>query len=347
MAPPTSLPTKPLGKTGRQIPALGFGMMGLSTAYGPVGTDEERLAILDRAWELGCTNWDTANGYGDSEVLIGKWLKLHPERRADVFIATKFGIKFTVNEKGEWNMSADNSAEFLNECLEGSLQKMGIDSIDLFYVHRLDPKTPVEKTMELLAKAKKDGKIKAIGISECASSSIRRAYTVAPVDAIQVEYNAFQLDIENETGTNLLATCRELGISVFAYAPLGRGFLTGQIKSTDDFAPDDFRRIVPRFSPENFDKNLVLVDRFKTFADKKGCTPGQLALAWLSAQGDDIIPIPGTKKLKYLEENVGSVKVQLSKEEIKEIRAEVEKAEVLGHRNPPGMFTEYSVTAEL
>ncbi|KAI8239812.1 Aldo-keto reductase yakc [Colletotrichum sp. SAR 10_98] len=347
MAPPTSLPTKPLGKTGRQIPALGFGMMGLSTAYGPVGTDEERLAILDRAWELGCTNWDTANGYGDSEVLIGKWLKLHPERRADVFIATKFGIKFTVNDKGEWNMSADNSAEFLNECLEGSLQKMGIDSIDLFYVHRLDPKTPVEKTMELLAKAKKDGKIKAIGISECASSSIRRAYTVAPVDAIQVEYNAFQLDIENETGTDLLATCRELGISVFAYAPLGRGFLTGQIKSTDDFAPDDFRRIVPRFSPENFHKNLVLVDRFKTFADKKGCTPGQLALAWLSAQGDDIIPIPGTKKLKYLEENVGSVKVQLSKEEIREIRAEVEKAEVLGHRNPPGMFTEYSVTAEL
>ncbi|KAJ5016851.1 Aldo-keto reductase yakc [Colletotrichum sp. SAR 10_99] len=347
MAPPTSLPTKPLGKTGRQIPALGFGMMGLSTAYGPVGTDEERLAILDRAWELGCTNWDTANGYGDSEVLIGKWLKLHPERRADVFIATKFGIKFTVNDKGEWNMSADNSAEFLNECLEGSLQKMGIDSIDLFYVHRLDPKTPVEKTMELLAKAKKDGKIKAIGISECASSSIRRAYTVAPVDAIQVEYNAFQLDIENETGTDLLATCRELGISVFAYAPLGRGFLTGQIKSTDDFAPDDFRRIVPRFSLENFHKNLVLVDRFKTFADKKGCTPGQLALAWLSAQGDDIIPIPGTKKLKYLEENVGSVKVQLSKEEIREIRAEVEKAEVLGHRNPPGMFTEYSVTAEL
>lgn len=193
----------------------------------------------------------------------------------------------------------------------------------------------------------RDGKIKAIGISECASSSIRRAYAIAPVDAVQVEYNPFQLDIENETGTNLLSTCRELGITVFAYAPLGRGFLTGQIKSTDDFAPDDFRRVVPRFAPENFAKNLVLVDRFVALAEKKGCTPGQLALAWLSAQGEDIIPIPGTKKIKYMEENVGALKVQLSKEEIKEIREEVEKAEVVGHRNPPGMFTEYSVTAEL
>lgn len=347
MAPPASLPTKPLGKTGRQVPALGFGMMGLSTAYGPFGTDEERLALLDRAWELGYTNWDTANSYGDSEVLIGKWFKLHPERRADIFVATKFGIKFTVNDKGEWNISADNSPEFFNECLEGSLQKMGVDYIDLFYVHRLDPKTPVEKTMQLLAKAKKDGKIKAIGISECASSSIRRAYAVAPVDAVQVEYNPFQLDIENETGTNLLATCRELGITVFAYAPLGRGFLTGQIKSTDDFAPDDFRRVVPRFSPENFSKNLVLVDRFKALADKKGCTPGQLALAWLSAQGDDIIPIPGTKKIKYMEENVGALKVHMSKEDVQEIREEVEKAEPAGHRNPPGMFTDYSVTVEL
>ncbi|KEY66708.1 hypothetical protein S7711_09726 [Stachybotrys chartarum IBT 7711] len=347
MAPPASLPTKPLGKTGRQVPALGFGMMGLSTAYGPFGDDEERLALLDRAWELGYTNWDTANSYGDNEVLIGKWFKLHPERRADIFLATKFGIKFAVNDKGEWDISADNSPDFFSECLKGSLQKMGVDYVDLYYVHRLDPKVPVEKTMELMARAKTDGKIKAIGISECASSSIRRAYAVAPVDAVQVEYNPFQLDIESETGTNLLSTCRELGIAVFAYAPLGRGFLTGQIKSTDDFAPDDFRRLVPRFSPENFAKNIVLVNRLKTLADNKGCTPGQLALAWLSAQGEDIIPIPGTKKLKYMEENVGALKVHISKKEVQEIRDEVEKAEVAGHRNPPGMFTEYSVTVEL
>ncbi|KAF5535887.1 alcohol dehydrogenase [Fusarium mexicanum] len=344
MAPPTSLPTKPLSKTGRQIPALGFGLMGLSAVYGPIENDEKRLAVLDRAWELGYTNWDTANAYGDSEVLIGKWLKLHPERRADIFLATKFAIKTGVNDKGEWNFWADNSPEFFNECLEGSLQKMGVDYVDLYYVHRLDTKVPVEKTMELMAKAKQDGKIKAIGISECAASDIRRAYAVAPIDAIQVEYNPFTLDIEKQ---DILSTCRELGITIFAYSPLGRGFLTGQIKSSDDFAPDDLRRMLPRFSPENFSKNLVLVERLKTLADKKGCTSGQLVLAWLSAQGEDIIPIPGTKKIKYMEENVGSLQVRLSSEEVQQIRDEVEKAEIAGHRNPPGVFHGYSATVEL
>ncbi|KAF4339307.1 alcohol dehydrogenase [Fusarium beomiforme] len=344
MAPPASLPTRPLGRTGRQIPALGFGMMGLSIAYGPFGNDEERLAVLDRAWELGYTNWDTANSYGDSEILIGKWFKLHPERRSDIFLATKFAIKLRVNDKGERSISTDNSPEFFKECLEGSLKKMGVDYIDLYYVHRLDPKVPVEKTMELMAKAKKDGKIKAIGISECASSSIRRAYTIAPVDAIQVEYNPFSLNIEKES---ILSTCRELGITVFAYSPLGRGFLTGQIKSPDDLAPEDMRHLLPRFSPENFSKNLVLVERLKAIADKKGCTPGQLVLAWLLAQGEDIVPIPGTKKIKYMEENVGSLDVQLSREEVQEIRDEVDKAEVAGQRNPPGWFNEYSVTVEL
>ncbi|KAK1579914.1 NADP-dependent oxidoreductase domain-containing protein [Colletotrichum navitas] len=199
---------------------------------------------------------------------------------------------------------------------------MGVDYVDLYYVHRLDPKMPVEKTMELMTGAK---------------NSIRRAYTVAPVDAVQVEYNPFQLDIENETGTNLLSACREFGITVFAYAPLGRGFLT---------APTTLRPTI-RFSPANFAKNPVLVNRFKALADKKGCTPGQLALAWLSAQGEDIMPIPGTKKLKYMVENVGALKVHLSKVEVQEIRDKVEKAEVVGKRNPLGMFTEYSVTVEL
>ncbi|KAM7211466.1 NADP-dependent oxidoreductase domain containing protein [Rhypophila decipiens] len=347
MAPPASLRTKPLGKTGRQVPALGLGLLSLSAAYGPTGDDEERLALLDRAWELGYTNWDTASSYGDSEVLLGKWFKLHPERRADIFLATKLGVKFETNDKGEWKVSADNSPQFFSECLEGSLQKMGIECIDLYYVARLDPNVPVEKTMELLAKAKKDGKIKAIGLSECASSSIRRAYAIAPVEAVQIEYNPFQLDIENETGTNLLATCRELGITVFAYSPLGRSFIAGQIKNTEEFAAGDIRRRLPRFEPENFSKNLVLVDRFRKFADKKGCTPGQLALAWLLAQGQDIIPIPGTKKIRYLEENVAALEVRLSEEEAREIRDEVEKAEVAGHRNLPGMFTDYSVTVEL
>ncbi|KAI1131438.1 NADP-dependent oxidoreductase domain-containing protein [Nemania abortiva] len=263
-------------------------MMGPSTAYGPFGNDEETLALLDRTWELGYTNWDTANSYGDSEAQIG-------------------------------------NLEFFSECLEGSLQKMGVDYVDLYYVHRLNPKVPVEKTMELMAEAKKRG--------TCCHAT---AYAVAPVDAVQ-----------NKTGTNLLSICRELGITVFAYAPLGRGILTGPIKSTDDFAPDDFRRVVPRFSPGNFPKNLVLVDRFGTLADKTGCTPGHLALAWLSAQGEDIISIPGTKKLKYMRENVGALKVHISKEEVQEIRDEVEKAGLAGHRNPPGTFTEYSVTVEL
>ncbi|KAG5770407.1 hypothetical protein H9Q72_002721 [Fusarium xylarioides] len=324
MAPPTSLPTKPFSKTGRQIPALGFGLMGLSAVYGPIENDEKRLAVLDRAWELGYTNWDTANAYGDSEVLIGKWFKLHPERRADIFLAT--------------------NPEFFNKCLEGSLQKMGVDYVDLYYIHRLDVKVPVEKTMELMVKAKQEGKIKAIGISECAASDIRRAYAVAPIDAIQVEYNPFTLDIEKH---DILSTCRELGITIFAYSPLGRGLLTGQIKSSDDFAPDDLRRMLPRFSPENFPKNLVLVERLKALADKKGCTSGQLVLAWLSAQGEDIIPIPGTKKIKYMEENVGSLQVKLSSEEVQQIRDEVERAEVAGHRNPLGAFNGYSATVEL
>ncbi|KAK2001472.1 Aldo/keto reductase [Colletotrichum falcatum] len=257
------------------------------------------LELLDRAWELGYTNWDTASDYGDSEVLIGKWFKLHPERRADKFTGHQVRIH-----------------KFFSECLEVSLQKMGVDYIDLYCIHRLDPKVPVEKTMELMTRAKNDGKIKAMGISQSASNSIRRAYAVTPVEAVQAECSL---------------------ITVVAYAPLGRGFLTGQnqIKSSDDFAPDEFRCIVPRFSPENFAKNLVLADRFKTFADKKGCTPGQLALAWLSAKGEDIIPIPGTKKLKYMEENVEALKVHLSKEQVQEIREEVEKAEV------------YPVTVEL
>ncbi|CVK90695.1 related to pyridoxine 4-dehydrogenase [Fusarium proliferatum] len=344
MAPPASLPTKPLSKTGRQIPALGFGLMGLSAVYGPIDNDEKRLAVLDRAWELGYTNWDTANAYGDSEVLLGKWFRLHPERRTDIFLATKFGLRTGIDENGAWTRWADNSPEFFNECLEGSLQKMGVDYVDLYYAHRLDTEVPVEKTMELMAKAKQEGKIKAIGISECAASSIRRAYAVAPVDAIQVEYSPFTLDIERE---EILSTCRELGITIFAYSPLGRGFLTGQIKSSDDFAPEDLRRMLPRFSPENFPKNLVLVERLKALADEKGCTPGQLVLAWLSALGEDIIPIPGTKKIKYMEENLGALKVQLSPEEVQKIRDEVEKAEVAGHRNPPGLFNEYTVTVEL
>ncbi|KAK3377346.1 Aldo/keto reductase-like protein [Lasiosphaeria ovina] len=334
MAPPASLPTVKLGKTNREIPKLGFGMMGLSLAYGSVGTMEDRLAVLDRAWELGSTNWDSSDFYGDSEELIGRWFALHPERRADIFLATKFAASMTITETGEMDMRTACSPEYTRAACERSLKRLGIESIDLYYIHRLDGKTPIEVTMKTLQELKREGKIRSIGISECSATTLRRAYQIEPVEAVQVEYNPWQLDIENSVGTHLLAACRELGVTVFAYSPLGRGFLTGQIRTIDDFAPDDFRRAVPRFSPENFPKNLVLVDKFQAMAAAKGCTSGQLALAWLTAQGPDIVPIPGTKKIGYLEENIGAVNVSLSAEEEKEIRAKIEKMDIAGARAP-------------
>jgi aryl-alcohol dehydrogenase-like predicted oxidoreductase len=192
-----------------------------------------------------------------------------------------------------------------------------------------------------------EGKVKAVGMSECSSTTLRRAYKVVTIDAVQVEYNPWQLDIENETGTHLLAACRELGVTVFAYSPLGRGLLTGQLRSPDDFAEDDFRRAIPRFSKENFPKNLVLVEQFRTLAAKKGCTLGQLTLAWLMAQGEEIVPIPGTKKIKYLEENLGALDVTLTEDEVAEIRAHVEKVEVVGHRGPLSFLPEFTDTPDL
>ncbi|KAK3385616.1 Aldo/keto reductase-like protein [Podospora didyma] len=349
MAPTASLPTRKLGKTGREISALGLGLMGLSIAYGSVGTDEKRFAVLDRAFELGCTNWDSSDLYGDSEDLLGKWFALHPERRADIFLATKFAVTITVKDNLELEYGCDSSPEYARTACERSLKRLGVDFIDLYYIHRLDAVTPIEKTMEALAELKREGKIKAIGISECSSNTVRRAYKIAPVDAVQVEYNPWQLDIENATSTNLLATCRELGVSVFAYSPLGRGFLTGQIRSINDFEATDFRRILPRFSPENFPKNLELVKKFEEMAAKKGCSSGQLALAWLLAQGNDIIPIPGTKKIKYLEENVAAAFLELTSEEDKEIRAFIESiaGDISGERAPENFFTQWSDSPEL
>ncbi|KAM7217092.1 Aldo-keto reductase yakc [Rhypophila decipiens] len=347
MAPPTTLPTRTLGTTGRKITSIGFGLMGLSAGYGPVGTDEERLALLDRAWELGCTNWDSANVYGDNEDLLGKWFKLHPERRDDIFLATKFAITYEMGADGTPKFGTNSTAKNAKDSCEKSLKRLGVERIDLYYVHRLNPETPIEETMQALKELKSEGKIKAIGISECSSASLRRANKIVTVDAVQFEYNPWQLDIESDSEpTNILATARELGISVFAYSPLGRGFLTGQVRSPDDFAADDFRRLLPRFSPENFAKNLELVDKFQELAKKKGCTAGQLALAWLLAQGDDIIPIPGTKNVKYLEENIAAVHVKLSEQEVKEIRSTIGDVEALGDRNPQGYFTSFADTIE-
>lgn len=280
--------------------------------------------------------------YGDSEVLIGKWFKMHPERRGDIFLATKFAI--TASEAG---LGIDSSPEYCRKACEKSLQKLGIDCIDLYYIHRLDEKTPIEKTIQEMVKLKNEGKIKHFGISECSSTSLRRAHAVHPIAAVQVEYNPWDLAIENEDGTNLLSTCRELGVATVAYSPLGRGILTGQVRSTEDFAPDDYRRILERYNAENFPKNLAVVDKLAEIAKTKDATPGQLALAWLLKQGNDIIPIPGTKRIKYLEENVGAAKVQVTDEEEREIRRKVDEAGVRGARTPQGLLNVYADTPSL
>ncbi|KAK4039403.1 Aldo/keto reductase [Parachaetomium inaequale] len=347
MAPPAKLPTRKLGEDGPEITAIGFGLMGLSTAYGSVGSDEDRLKVLDRAWELGCTNWDSANMYGDSEDLLGKWFARHPERRADIFLATKFGLWPGVRDDGSRGLVVNSSPEYCREQCEKSLRRLGVDCIDLYYIHRVDGKTPIEKTMAELVKLKEEGKIKHIGISACSSATLRRACAVAPVAAYQVEYSPWALDIEGPESGHALQTCRALGITVLAYAPLGRGIMTGQIASPDDFEPGDLRRLYPRFSRENFPKNLELVARFRDMAARKGCTPGQLTMAWLLAQGLDVVPIPGTKNVRYLEENVAAVHVSVSAEEEGVIRGWLEDVGIAGIRVPPGLLDEFNDTPPL
>ncbi|KAG4027842.1 hypothetical protein MFRU_026g00240 [Monilinia fructicola] len=323
------LPTRKLGRYGPDVVAQGFGTMGLSAFYGSTQSDEERFKVLDRAYQLGQTNWDSADIYADSEDLIGKWFK-RTGKRDEIFLATKFAN--VIHKDG--SRSIDSSPEYVKAACEKSLQRLGIRTIDLYYCHRVDGKTPIERTVEAMAQLKRDGKIRYLGLSEVSASTIRRAEKVHHIDAVQVEYSPFALDIEQN---DVLKTCRQLGIAIVAYSPLGRGFLTGQYKSRADFEPSDFRLGVPRFSEENFSKNLALVKNIGELASKKGVTPGQLTLSWLSAQGDDVISIPGTKKIKYLEENIGALRVQLSREEEREIRTAIEKVDIGGARYPAAM----------
>jgi aryl-alcohol dehydrogenase-like predicted oxidoreductase len=321
------LPTAPLGKDGPQVQRLGLGLMGLSSFYGTIKPDNERLAFLDKAYELGERNWDSADMYGDNEDLLGKWFKANPDKREHIFLATKFANK--VDADG--NRSIDSSPEYVKTACAKSLQRLGLPTIDLYYCHRLDRKTPVEKTVEAMAELKKEGKIKYLGISECSSESLRRAHAVHPISAVQVEYSPFALEIESKQ-IDLLKTCRELGVAVVAYSPLGRGMLSGTLRSHDDLEESDFRRFLPRFSKENFPKNLKLVDDLSAMAKKKGVTPTQLVLAWLMQQGEDVFPIPGTTNVERIKENLGSADVTLSKEEEREIRKACEATEVSGTR---------------
>ncbi|KAK5014240.1 putative aldo-keto reductase [Cryomyces antarcticus] len=326
------LPTRQLGKNGPQVTALGFGCMGLSAFYGAPKPDNERFAVLDKAYALGELHWDSADVYADNEDLLGKWFKQNPGKRDNVFLATKFANR----RFDDGRIEVNSTPEYCREACEKSLERLGLPYVDLYYCHRLDGKTPVEKTVEAMAQLKKEGKIKHLGLSECSSESLRRAHKVHPISAVQIEYSPFSLDIENAQ-IGLLQTCRELGVAVVAYSPIGRGMLTGHLRSPDDFDDNDFRRLSPRFSKDNFPKNLKLVDRIVELAKNKGVTASQLTLAWLLAQGDDIIPIPGTTRVDRLEENVGALHVKLTKEEEQAIRKACEEAEVHGGRYPEAM----------
>jgi len=303
--------TKKLGSQGLIASDLGLGCMGMSEFYG-ARNDDESLKTLHRALELGITFWDTADMYGPhhNEELVGKALK---GNRDKITLATKFGIMR--DPTNPMVRGINGKPEYVQSACEASLKRLDIDVIDLYYLHRVDTSTPIEVTVEAMGKLVQQGKVRGIGLSEVSPQTLRKAHAVHPISAVQSEYSLWTRDPEN----GILETCKELGIAFVAYSPLGRGFLAGQIKRFEDFAENDFRRFNPRFQGENFDKNLEIVHAIETLAKEKNCTPSQLALAWVMAQGDHIFPIPGTKRIKYLEENAGALNVSFTKEELEHI----------------------------
>ncbi|MCJ1381395.1 hypothetical protein MMC17_004505 [Xylographa soralifera] len=332
-----SVPLHTLGKNGPSLPALGFGLMELShPTYGPIPGNKEQFAILDRALELGATFWDSSDLYGDNEELLGKWFQ-QTGKRDQIFLATKFGFV-----KDSKSYEVDSSASYCKKACAKSLQLLGIDSIDLYYLHNANPETPIEETMQALVELKAEGKIKHIGLSAVSSATLRRACKIASVAAVQVEYSVFTRNIEGPAGTNLLATCRELGVAVVVSSPLGRGLLTTTFSNGEAVSDrkDSRPRVMPRFQEANRDENIRIVSQFNALANKKGCSVSQLAIAWLLKQGDDIFPIPGTKRLKYLEENWDALDVSLTDKEEAEIRAFAETTELAGS-HIPAQFAAY------
>jgi aryl-alcohol dehydrogenase-like predicted oxidoreductase len=312
------------------VSALGLGCMGMSGVYG-AADEAEAIATIHKSIDLGCTFLDTADAYGGghNETLVGKAIKDHREK---VIIATKFGLG-NIHIGGE-NIPVQGSPAYVKSSCEASLKRLGVETIDLYYQHRVDPTIPIEDTIGAMAELVQAGKVRFLGLSEASEATIRRAHAVHPISALQSEYSLWSRDVED----GILATCRELNIGFVPWSPLGRGFLTGDIKTFEDLAADDWRRLSPRLQGENFQHNLDLVDRVRELASHKNCTPAQLAIAWLLKLGDDIVPIPGTKRISYLLENLGALELELTGEDLQTIDAILPKGAAAGDRYPAAMM---------